>query len=106
MAEGAAEAINATIRGEIDDLGLKDALAKRAQHVASAGVGLGAGATRWAREEAARQSPDAAHRVKTWVADTNRHAEFDGDTVPIGSDWPAGFAPGTAPGCACTQSIS
>jgi hypothetical protein len=50
--------------------------------------------------------PDAAHRVKTWVADTNRHAEFDGDTVPIGSDWPAGFAPGTAPGCACTQSIS
>jgi HK97 family phage portal protein len=106
MAAGAAEAINATIRGEIDDLGLEDALGKRAAHVASAGTSLGAGATRWAREEAARQSPSGDHRVKTWVADTNRHAEFDGDTVPIGSDWPAGFAPGTAPGCACTQSIS
>jgi hypothetical protein len=57
MAEGAAEAINATIRGEIDDLGLEDALGKRAAHVASAGTNLGAGATRWAREEAARQSP-------------------------------------------------
>jgi HK97 family phage portal protein len=106
MAAGVAEAINATIRGEIDDLGLEDALGKRAAHVASAGTSIGAGATRWAREEAARQSPSGDHRVKTWVADTNRHAEFDGDTVPIGSDWPAGFAPGTAPGCACTQSIS
>jgi HK97 family phage portal protein len=106
MAEGAAEAINVTIRGEIAALGLTDALANRATHVASAGAGLGAGATRWAREEAARQSPKAETRVKTWVADTNRHAEFDGDTVPLGDDWPAGFAPGTAPGCACTQSIS
>jgi HK97 family phage portal protein len=106
MAEGAAEAINATIRGEIDDMGLDDALSKRAQHVASAGTGLGAGATRWAREEAARQSPGFQGRMKTWIADTSRHAEFDGDTVPVGDDWPAGFAPGTAPGCACTQSIS
>jgi hypothetical protein len=72
MAEGAAEAINTTIRGEIEGLGLEDALGKRAQHVASAGVSLGAGATRWAREEAARQSPSADARVKTWVADTNR----------------------------------
>lgn len=106
MAEGAAEAINTTIRGEIDDLGLEDALGKRAAHVASAGTNLGAGATRWAREEAARQSPKAEARVKTWIADTNRHAEFDGDTVPLGADWPAGFAPGTAPGCACSESIS
>jgi HK97 family phage portal protein len=106
MAEGAAEAINATIRSEIDDLGLDEALGKRAVHVASAGTSLGAGATRWAREEAARQSPSPEHRVKTWIADTDRHAEFDGTTVPIGADWPAGFAPGTAPGCACTESIS
>jgi hypothetical protein len=106
MAEGAAEAINATIRGEIDDLGLEDALGKRAAHVASAGTNLGAGATRWAREEAARQSPSTDARVKTWIADTDRHAEFDGDTVPLGADWPAGFAPGSAPGCACSESIS
>jgi HK97 family phage portal protein len=106
MAEGAAEAINAKIRQQIDDIGLDDALGQRAVTVASAGIGLGANATRWAREEAARQSPDVEHRVKTWIADTARHAEFDGDTVPLGDDWPAGFAPGAAPGCACTQGIS
>jgi hypothetical protein len=106
MAEGAAEAINATIRGEIDDMGLDDALNQRAVHVASAGASLGAGATRWAREEAARQSPDTESRVKTWVPNTARHAEFGGQTVPLGDPWPAGFAPGSAPGCSCTQSIS
>lgn len=106
MAEGAAEGINSKIREEIDDLGLDGALALKASHVASAGTGLGSGATRWAREEAARQSPDAEHRVKTWIADTARHAEFDGDTVSLGDDWPAGFAPGSAPGCACSMSVS
>jgi HK97 family phage portal protein len=106
MAEGAAEAINDTIRQEIDDLGFEDAMAKRSQHVASAGAGLGAGATRWAREEAARQSPGTEHRVKTWIPNTQRHAEFAGDTVPLGDDWPAGFAPGSAPGCGCTVAIS
>lgn len=105
MAEGAAQGINRTVRQEIDDLGLDGALSKAPQHVASAGIGLGAQATRWAREEAARQSPDYDRRVKTWIADTQRHAEFDGTTVPIGEDWPAGFAPGTAPGCRCTQTI-
>jgi hypothetical protein len=105
MAEGAAEGINATIRQEIDDLGLEDALANKATHVASAGIGLGAGATRWAREEAARQAPDTEKRVKTWIANTERHAEFGGQTVPLDQDWPAGFAPGSAPGCSCTMSI-
>lgn len=106
MADGSAEAINQTIRGEIDDLGLDEALARRGQHVASAGAGLGAAATRWAREEAARQAPGTEGRVKTWVADTERHAEFDGTTVALGAPWPAGFAPGSAPGCRCTQTIT
>jgi HK97 family phage portal protein len=105
MAESAAESINLKIRMMVDDVGVSEALGQRATTVASAGTGLGANATRWAREEATRQSPDAEHRVKTWIADTNRHAEFDGDTVPVGADWPSGFAPGTVPGCACTESI-
>jgi HK97 family phage portal protein len=105
MAESAAESINLKIRMMVDDVGVSEALSQRATTVASAGTGLGANATLWARREATRQSPDAEHRVKTWVADTNRHAEFDGDTVPVGADWPAGFAPGTVPGCACTESI-
>jgi HK97 family phage portal protein len=105
MAESAAESINLKIRMMVDDVGVAEALSQRATTVASAGTGLGANATLWARREATRQSPDAEHRVKTWVADTNRHAEFDGDTVPVGADWPSGFAPGTVPGCACTESI-
>jgi HK97 family phage portal protein len=106
MAEGAAEAINDTTRQEVHDLGFDDALAKAPQHVASAGAGIGTAATRWSREEAARQSPDTEHRMKTWIPNTQRHAEFAGDTVPLGDDWPAGFAPGSAPGCGCTLAIS
>ena len=105
MAEGAATAINATVRGEIDDLGLDEAMNRTAQHVSTAGTSLGARATIWAREEAARQSGTYEQRLKTWIADTDRHAEFDGDTVPIGEDWPSGFAPGSPPNCACSESI-
>jgi uncharacterized lipoprotein len=106
MAEGAATAINDTIRQEIKTLGLDAAMNRAPQHVSSAGTSLGARSTMWAREEAARQSGSYEQRVKSWVADTDRHAEFDGDTVPIAEDWPAGFAPGSAPNCACTESIS
>jgi HK97 family phage portal protein len=105
MAEGAAEGINDKIHEEIDALGLDAAFARRAAHVESAGAGLGAGATRWAREEAARQAPDTESRVKVWIPNTKRHAQFGGQTVPLGADWPAGFAPGTAPGCHCSMAI-
>jgi len=105
MAQGAAQAINDTIQSEIKDMGLDGAMNQRARHVASAGTSLGARATTWARQEAARQTPGGDQRMKTWIADTDRHAEFDGDTVPVDADWPAGFAPGGAPNCACTMSI-
>jgi hypothetical protein len=60
----------------------------------------------WAREEAARQSPGVENRIKTWIADSDRHAEFNGQTVPLGDDWPSGFAPGSASGCKCTMTIT
>jgi hypothetical protein len=81
-------------------------MGRAAQHVASAGTSLGATSTIWAREEAARQSGSFHQRVKSWIADTDRHAEFDGDTVALGDDWTSGFAPGSAPNCACSMSIS
>jgi HK97 family phage portal protein len=105
MAEESAIAINATIRSEVRELGLENAMSKRAQHVESAGASLGAGVTRFAREEAAKQSPGYESRVKTWIPNTTRHASHAGETVPIGANWPAGFAPGSAPGCRCTMSI-
>jgi HK97 family phage portal protein len=105
MSEGAAEGINTKLREEIDDLGLDEALGLQERHVESAGAGLGAAATLWARTEAARQSPDTEARVKTWIPNTERHAQFGGQSVPLGANWPAGFAPGSAPGCRCSMSI-
>jgi hypothetical protein len=104
-ADGFAKALNDVIRAEVEEFGARDALALRDRHIESFGAALGAKATIWAREEAARQAPGTANRTKTWIPDTQRHAEFGGMTVPIGASWPAGFAPGTAPGCKCTMSI-
>jgi hypothetical protein len=105
MAEGAATAINAKARDEVSELGRDAAVARFATHTESAGASIGGGATRWAREEAARQSPDPELRMKVWIPDTQRHAEFGGQRVPLGDNWPAGFAPGSAPGCRCTLAI-
>jgi len=105
MAEGAASGINDKVREEVEELGVDAALAKAPQHVASAGAGLGAQATNWARMEAARQSPFPESRVKMWIPDTQRHAAFAGQTVPLADPWPAGFAPGTEPGCKCSMAI-
>ena len=57
MADGTAEGINDTIRDEIDEHGLDGAWSMRGRARRSAGAGLGAAATIWAREEAARQAP-------------------------------------------------
>jgi HK97 family phage portal protein len=105
MAEGTAEGINSTIRSEVEQLGVEDAMSRRGAHVENAGAGLGAAATTWAREEAARQSPGTENRVKVWIPNTQRHAEFAGMTVPLGELWPAGFAPGGAPGCRCSMAV-
>jgi HK97 family phage portal protein len=106
MAFGAAEGINGAIRRDLRELGLEDAMSRRPQHVESAGSSLGAGAMRFARQEAAKQSPGYEQRVKSWIPNTTRHAAYAGQTVPVGANWPAGFAPGAAPGCKCSMSIS
>jgi HK97 family phage portal protein len=106
MAEGAAKGINDNFRERIDSVGYDAAVAAHNTHVVSSGTSLGVAATTWARDEAARQSPGYEQRMKTWIADTDRHAEFDGDSVGIEDEWPAGFAPGTAPNCACTYTIT
>ena len=53
--------------------------------------------------KAAKQAPNPERREKTWVAHTERHADADGVTVPIGSGWPSGFAPGRPPNCRCSM---
>lgn len=66
-----------------------------------AGAGVGTRATFFARKEAASQSPRPEHRRQTWIANTERHAELDGVSVPLGSDW-GGIEPGSEPNCSCT----
>ena len=105
-AAGAAEGIHEAVRRDIEEHGQEAAIKRFSQHVASAGASLGANLTMWARTEAARQSPDFEKRIKTWISNTERHAAFGGQSVPVGDSWPAGFAPGGAPGCRCSMSIS
>ena len=105
-AEGAAEGINAAVKADVEAHGVEGAVNRFPQHVASAGASLGANLTMWARTEAAKQAPDFERRQKTWIPNTNRHAAFGGQTVAVGDPWPAGFAPGSAPGCRCSMSIS
>jgi hypothetical protein len=106
MAESAAKAINQTVRDEINEDGFEQAMSNRATHVESIGTGLGASMTRFARDEAAKQAPGYESRVKTWIPNTTRHASYAGQTVPVDANWPAGFAPGAAPGCKCSMSIT
>lgn len=107
MAENAAEDLNrVTQRDYAGDLTAAEAVERAInERAAIAGRNLGTKATVWARREAARQSPGTEGRVQTWVADTERHADLDGITVPLGSDW-GGIEPGSEPNCACTAVIS
>ena len=110
MSEGAAGAINDKIREEVAADGVEAAMGRAPQHVESAGAGLGAAATRWAREEAARQAPGYETRVKTWIPNTQRHAQYAGQSVPVGADWPAGFPlegnPGAGARCRSSRGAS
>jgi HK97 family phage portal protein len=107
MSAGMAEAINDVTRRDIEELGFDDALKRaRSERAQTAGAAIGARSTVEARLEAARQSPFPERRQKTWIAHTERHAAYDGVTVPLGADWPGGFAPGSPPNCRCSMTIS
>jgi hypothetical protein len=103
---GAVDGILTKFRQEISDLGLDTARERIPGHVSGAGGHLGVTTMTFARESAARQAPGFQYRVKSWVADTQRHAEYDGLTVPINDDWPQGFGPGEERNCRCSTSIS
>jgi HK97 family phage portal protein len=106
MGEGMAEAINTVTRRDVEDSGVEEAVNRATgPRLESMAAALGARAAMFARYEAARQSPHTEHRMKTWVADTDRHGEFNGETVGLDEDFSAGFEPGTAPNCRCTASV-
>jgi HK97 family phage portal protein len=106
-AVGVATAINEVTLADIEEQGLEDAMARaRDERASVAATSLGARATIFARTEAAKQSPDYELRKMTWVPNTARHADFGGVTVGVEDGWPGGFAPGSAPNCACTASIA
>jgi hypothetical protein len=105
MAAGIAEGLNSVTKADIDALGVDDAMARAMGPRADvAAASIGARSTIFARYEAEKQVP--GQHVKTWVADTERHADFDGETVPVGEEFSAGYEPGSEPNCRCTVTIS
>lgn len=106
MAAGIASGVNAATQADLEAGTAQDAIDRAmSQRAAVVGASLGARATIFARAEAAKQSPGYSQRMQTWIADTDRHADLDGVTVPVGSDW-GGIEPGSEPNCACSVSIS
>lgn len=106
MAEGTAEGLNGATQRDIEEMGVVLALERakglRAEVAAS---NIGARVTVFARKEAAKQSPEPERRNMTWVANTERHADLNGKSVPLGADW-GGIEPGSEPNCACSAVIS
>ncbi len=104
-AVGIAEALNKVTARDIDELGLEDGLARaRNERAAVAAASIGTRSTVFARREAAKQGPTPELRRQTWIADTERHAELDGVSVPLDSDW-GGIEPGSEANCACSASV-
>lgn len=88
-------------------MGMEDALARaRNERAPVAAASIGSRATSFARYEAAKQSPESGTRLKTWVADTERHAKYDGETVPLTEAFSGGFEPGSEANCRCAVSIT
>lgn len=106
MSEGTAEAFTKSFREDVAAVGVTQALeTANNMKAALAGASIGARATVKTRQEAAKQAPGTQHRSQTWIADTDRHADLDGVSVPLGSDW-GGIEPGSEPNCQCSVSIS
>lgn len=106
MAEGTAEGLNRVTAQDVEQLGAADAVARASGVRAQvAGASIGTRATVFARQEAAKQAPQTERRMKTWISDTERHADLDGVSVPLDADW-GGIEPGSEPNCACSLSIS
>ena len=106
MSRGTAEGLNGATQRDITDLGVEDAMARAKNERASiAAASIGTRATVFARQEAAKQSPGTRGRMKTWIANSERHAELDGVSVPLLSDW-GGIEPGSEPNCACSEMIT
>jgi len=106
MAKGTAEGLNRVTQQDLETGTGREAIERAMdQRAAIAGANIGARATVFARKEAAKQSPTPQFRMKTWIADTQRHAALDGVSVPLDSDW-GGIEPGSEPNCACSVSIA
>lgn len=113
QAEGSAKGINDATRAELADPDTDVATVydrARDERATVAGMGFATAAAAFAAAEAAKQAPDAEHRVKTWVvtSDNSSHPEMDGETVPLGASFSNGAdgPPADHPGCECLLTIT
>lgn len=111
QAEGVAKDINKTTREDLAGAEASDVFTRaKDERAPVAAMSLATAAAAFAVREAAKQSPDAQHRVKTWVvsSDNSAHPELDGETVPLGASFSNGAdgPPADHPGCECVLEIT
>jgi HK97 family phage portal protein len=105
MAVGTARGINRVTAADIAAIGVAAALERAMnERLEVAAASLGTRATVFARTEAAKQAPFPEHRLKVWVANTERHASLNGAAVALDSDW-GGISPGSEPHCMCSMTV-
>jgi HK97 family phage portal protein len=111
-AEGKANEINLATRDALLEGDLGDVFAE-AKEVRAQGTGetLATKMSNFAQVEAAKQTPDAPHRYKTWIVDdedVSAHPEMNGKRALLTEPFVNGkhYPPYEHPGCRCMVSVT
>jgi HK97 family phage portal protein len=110
-AEDVAKSLNRKTREELAGAEAADVFARaKSERAPVTAMGLATHMATFAVKEAAKQTPDASNRVKTWVVTStdSEHPEMDGETVPLGSTFSNGAEgpPADHPGCQCILEVT
>jgi HK97 family phage portal protein len=105
MAAGTAEGINRVTQADLESAeDPADAFNRADARTEVAATSIGSRATFFARQEAGKQAPLPDQRRMVWRANTDRHQELDGVSVPLDGSW-GGIYPGSEPGCECSCDV-
>jgi HK97 family phage portal protein len=111
-AEGKANEINIATRDALLDGNPADVFAE-AKDIRAQGTGssIATQMANFAQTEAAKQTPDASHRFKTWLVhdlEKSAHPEMHGERTPLTERFSNGkeYPPYEHPGCECLVSVT
>lgn len=111
QAEDVAKGINRATREALAGAEAAEVFERaKSERAPVAALSIATTAATFAAREAAKQSPDADRRTKTWIVTTGNsfHPEMNGETVPLGSTFSNGAdgPPADHPGCQCVMEIT